>query len=295
MTAVFATLSPDRGALRDAPTLRPGDPLSSVGLWCALPEGEHAVSLAVRGDAITEGVVAPIGAKVRRATERSARDDLWSGAGLRWVDGWMRGVALPVAVKGEGLARVCVAELTGVAGREGRGSLTLALTVDGEALVTRAVDLTVTRATERWWCLREGWTLPKGASAERLSRRVDALARVFARRGVGSMELLAARRQGGALRATVAVEDGGVRGAAWSRALAWAARGELATLGVEDREGGAVLRARWPLRGSGELALAASVRGERPAEGWVESAGPGWAEEASAPSHAGVPPVRELL
>lgn len=278
MTAVFATLSPDRGALRDALTLRPGDPLSSVGLWCAITEGEHAVSLAVRGDAITEGVVAPIGAKARRATERRARDDVWSGAGLRWVDGWMRGVALPVAVKGEGLARVCVAELTGVAGREGRGSLTLALTVDGEEVLSRAVSLTVTRATERWWCLREGWTRPKGASAERLSRRVDALAGVFATRGVGSMELLAARRQGGTLRATVSVGDGGLRGEAWSRAVAWAARGELCSLGLEDRDGGAVLRARWPVRGSGEVVIAASARGERPREGWVEADRPGWAE-----------------
>lgn len=323
MSGIFTRVSPSAGALRTEALLRPGEALSGLGLWCCLEEGVHTVSLRVKGEAVSLGVIAPLGVRVSVATDkifaRRKQRDSWGGAGLRWEGGAMHAVPVPVRVQGSALSKVCVAELSGVAARESGAELTLELVVDGARVAAATIEVVVSTTVGRaegWWCSRAEWSLDRVESAVKLARLGELVAKLFSDRGIFEAELLVARAHHGAHRESIRFSRDGVGGPAWRRALAWAARGELASLSIEDCDQRGVLRARWR-RGDGDgegVVCVTSVWGQVPVQGdldgavWMRGACPGWADGGGRTAgdsltcetkllgaDVGVPPAREVL
>lgn len=118
-------------ALRDPVRLCPDAVLRGVGAWVLPPAGAHEVSVRVDGACLREGLVTPLGVRVRRALAAPVDHDPWRGVGLHRDGDGLRAAAVVTETAGVGVDGALVVELLGYAARAGRGDLRLRVEVDG--------------------------------------------------------------------------------------------------------------------------------------------------------------------
>lgn len=233
-----------RGALlTEVVALRAGESVRRVGAWVALPERVRALRVALSGDAIERGVVAPTAARMRAADTREGARELWRGAPFQRVR--VDGVACLVAnlgevtPRGDSLARVVVIEVAGFVRDAGEGDLTVRVIADGSGCASRRAHVRVGDEAPARDGVTGCYVATEGEfalCARRLLAWVDDVTVALAARGrfeQGAGARLVTQR-GRTETGHVSVGPFGITGAAWERVARAMGRGVAAEVELWD-------------------------------------------------------------
>ena len=133
--------------LTENAALRAGENVRGVGVWVALPERVRALRVALSGDAIERGIVAPTAARMRAADVRDAERDLWRGAPFQRARVGETACLVAnfgeVTPRGDSLARVAVIDVAGFVRDAGEGDLVARVIADGSGCASRRARVRV--------------------------------------------------------------------------------------------------------------------------------------------------------
>lgn len=119
------------GPLRDPVHLPPDGALRGVGVWVSIAPGAHSITVRVTGSCLDDGLVAPMGVRVRPALSPPVDHDPWRGAGMHRDGAALVSMPLDVETAGVGVDGALVVELLGYAMGVGRGDLVVSVEVGG--------------------------------------------------------------------------------------------------------------------------------------------------------------------
>ncbi len=205
-------------------TLVAGDTLSHIGMWLPLSEGVRALRVYVSGSALAHGLIAPTAVRLHAADASVDHAPAWRGASLSGatLDGarsLVTELRAPVTA-GEGLARVGVLDVAGLALAAGMGELSLRVVADAGGCLAQSVTVRVEPARTRERAVTGAYVAFVADAVEqaaRVARWVDAVVASGAMRGVVTARASAGR--GATIEGACVASARGVDGAAWREAL----------------------------------------------------------------------------